>query len=62
VLLDNVKAPAELLAPVADALSPGQLIEVITVVGLYMLMCRLLDTLEIDIEHDELITTWFSAS
>jgi len=61
-LLGNVKAPAELLAPVADALSPGQLIEVITVVGLYMLMCRLLDTLEIDIEDDELITTWFSAS
>jgi alkylhydroperoxidase family enzyme len=60
--LDNVKAPAELLAPVADALTPGQLIEVITVAGLYMLMCRLLDTLEIDIEDDELITTWFSAS
>lgn len=54
-LLENVKAPAELLAPVAEALSPGQLVEVITVVGLYMLICRLLETLEIDVEDDEII-------
>ena len=54
-LLENVKAPAELLAPVAEALSPGQLVEVITVVGLYMLICRILETLEIDVEDDEIM-------
>jgi 4-carboxymuconolactone decarboxylase len=55
-LLENVKAPAELLAPVAEALSPGQLVEVITVVGLYMLICRALETLEIDVEDGDLMT------
>jgi 4-carboxymuconolactone decarboxylase len=54
-LLENVKAPAELLAPVAEALSPGQLVEVITVVGLYMLICRILETLEIDVEDDQIM-------
>jgi 4-carboxymuconolactone decarboxylase len=54
-LLENVKAPAELLAPVAEALSPGQLVEVLTVVGLYMLICRILETLEIDVEDDEIM-------
>jgi alkylhydroperoxidase family enzyme len=54
-LLDNVKAPAERLTPVAEALSPGQLVEVITVVGLYMLICRILETLEVDVEDDEIM-------
>ena len=52
-LLEDVKAPAELLAPVAEALSPGQLVEVLTVVGLYMLICRILETLEIDVEDED---------
>ena len=55
-LLENVKAPPELLAPVAEALSPGELVEVLTVVGLYMLTCRVLETLEIDVEDDEIMT------
>jgi alkylhydroperoxidase family enzyme len=56
-LLENVKAPPELLAPVAEALTPGQLVEVLTVIGVYMLTCRVLETLEIDVEDDEIVTT-----
>jgi 4-carboxymuconolactone decarboxylase len=56
-LLENVKAPPELLAPVAEALTPGQLVEVLTVIGVYMLTCRVLETLEIDVEDDEMMTT-----
>jgi alkylhydroperoxidase family enzyme len=63
-LLENVKAPAHLLAPVVEALSAGELVEVFTVVGLYMLVCRVLENLEIDVEDDELISklpTFFAA-
>lgn len=55
--MENVKAPPELLAPVAEALTPGQLVEVLTVVGVYMLTCRVLETLEIDVEDDEVMST-----
>ena len=33
------------------------LVEVLTVIGVYMLTCRVLETLEIDVEDDEMMTT-----
>jgi hypothetical protein len=30
---------------------------VLTVIGVYMLTCRVLETLEIDVEDDEIVTT-----
>jgi hypothetical protein len=55
-LLENVKAPPEVLAPVAGALLPAELVEVLTIIGLCMVMCRLLENREIDVEDDEIMT------
>jgi 4-carboxymuconolactone decarboxylase len=55
-LMDNVKASPEVLAPVAATLSNAELIEALTVIGAYMMVCRLLENLEIDLEDDEIMT------
>jgi alkylhydroperoxidase family enzyme len=46
----DVKAPEELFAPVAAKLSDGQLCELLLVIGFYMLVSRVLENLEVEIE------------
>ncbi len=50
----QVKAPDELFAAVAKALSHQQLVELLITVGFYMLVSRLLENLEVDIEDPPL--------
>lgn len=46
----HVKAPVELFRALEVSLSPKQLVEMTTLVGFYMLVCRLLENFEVDIE------------
>ena len=46
----EVKAPEELFRPVAAGLTHQQLVELMMTIGFYMLVSRLLENLEVDIE------------
>ncbi|MBC7598625.1 MAG: carboxymuconolactone decarboxylase family protein [Polaromonas sp.] len=46
----HVKAPADLFDPVSAALPPQQLVELHMTIGFYMLVCRLLENLEVELE------------
>jgi 4-carboxymuconolactone decarboxylase len=48
----NVKAPAEQFEEVKAALSPRQLTELLMTIGLYMMVSRVLENLEVEIEQD----------
>lgn len=48
----RVKADRARFDEVAGLLSPRELVELLTTIGFYMLICRLLENLEIDIEDD----------
>ncbi len=56
-VLTGVKAPEELFAPVAAALSDAELVELLLVIGFYMMVSRLLENLEVEIEDVDLIDT-----
>ncbi len=53
----DVKAPPELFAAVAATLSDAELVELLILIGYYMLVSRFLENLEIEIEDVELIDT-----
>jgi alkylhydroperoxidase family enzyme len=54
-VVSEVKAQDELYEPVAAALSDGQMCELLLVIGSYMLVSRVLENLEVEIEQDDLI-------
>jgi alkylhydroperoxidase family enzyme len=56
-VVTDVKAPDELYEPVASALSDGELCELLLVIGFYMLVSRVLENLEVEIEEDNVIDT-----
>jgi alkylhydroperoxidase family enzyme len=54
-LVAGVRAPEELIAPVAQRLSDSELVELLMLVGNYMLVCRLLENLGVEIEDADLV-------
>ncbi len=56
-VLEQVKAPDDLYQPVAASLSEGELCELLLVIGFYMLVSRVLENLEVEIEEENLIDT-----
>ena len=55
-LVRAVKAPEELLAPVLDELSSAAFIEVLMLIGYYMMVSRLMVNLQVEIEDVDMIT------
>jgi 4-carboxymuconolactone decarboxylase len=54
-LVRGVKAPEELLAPVLAELSSGAFIEVLILIGYYMMVSRLMVNLQVEIEDVDMI-------
>lgn len=54
-LVVHPKAPAELTDELARRTSSQQVVEILMVTGYYMLVCRLLETLEVDIEDADVL-------
>jgi alkylhydroperoxidase family enzyme len=52
-VVNGVKAPDELYAPVAAALSDRELCELVLVIGYYMLVSRFLENLEVELEDED---------
>ncbi|MGT2494303.1 hypothetical protein ACU4GD_37085 [Cupriavidus basilensis] len=50
-MVHDVKAPAPLYAKVAAALDGQMMVELLATIGFYMLVSRLLENLEVDIEN-----------
>ncbi|MGT2433197.1 hypothetical protein ACU4HD_38590 [Cupriavidus basilensis] len=53
-VVHDVKAPAPLYAKVAAALDGQMMVELLATIGFYMLVSRLLENLEVDIENPPL--------
>ncbi|WP_458763706.1 carboxymuconolactone decarboxylase family protein [Cupriavidus basilensis] len=53
-VVHDVKAPAPLYAKVAAALDEQMMVELLATIGFYMLVSRLLENLEVDIENPPL--------
>jgi len=51
-VVHQVKAPEALFNALASVLPPKQIVELTTTIGFYMLVCRLLENLEVDLEED----------
>lgn len=51
----NPKAPAPLTDELARRTSSQQVVEIMMVIGYYMLVCRLLETLEVDLEDADVL-------
>ena len=56
-LVSNVKASKEALDAARRHLSDAQVQELLIVIGIYLLVCRYLETLEIDLEEEEIAVT-----
>jgi hypothetical protein len=51
----QVKAPPEMFDALAAQLPPQQLMEIVMTIGYYMLVCRVLENFEVDLEGSDVL-------